>query len=110
MDVLPYKYLVYRTSLKTNAASSLSLQRSVQHFKRCSCYEIGEDVLSLAELECCVIRGKTSRPTRIKAPFVEAPTKSKPYRLMYGLGFTDYRINFILVSISINQSLGTHFC
>jgi hypothetical protein len=40
-----------------------------------------------------------SRPLRIKAPFVDAPTKSKPYRLIYGLGFTDYRINFILVSI-----------
>jgi hypothetical protein len=69
----------------------------VTQFKRCSCYEIGEDVFSLAELESCVIRGKTSRPSHIKPPFVDAPKTSRPYR-MYGLSATDSRINFILVS------------
>ena len=71
-------------------------QRSVTQFKRCSCYEIGEDVFSLAELECCVIRGNTSRPSHIKPPFADAPKTSRPYR-MYGISATDFRINFILV-------------
>jgi hypothetical protein len=30
----------------------MALKRSVTRFKRCSCYEIGGDVFSLAELEC----------------------------------------------------------
>lgn len=45
-----------------------------------------------------MIRGNTSRPAYIKPPFVDAPKKSRPY-LIYGLGSTDFRINFILVSI-----------
>mmetsp|Transcript_11262 Transcript_11262/g.20625 ORF Transcript_11262/g.20625 Transcript_11262/m.20625 type:complete len:623 (+) Transcript_11262:1240-3108(+) len=78
------------------AVDGLPNKRSVIHFKRCSCYEIGEDVFSLAELECCVIRGKTSRPSNIKPPFVDAAKKSRTYRMMYGLGSTDHRINFVL--------------
>lgn len=70
--------------------------RSVTHFKRCSCYEIGNDVFSLAELECCVIRGKTSRPSHAKPPFVSEPKHSRPYREIYGLDATDFRMNFIL--------------
>jgi len=80
------------------ALDGLPNKRSVMQFKRSSCYEIGEDVFSLAELECCVIRGKTSRPSHPKPPFVDAPKKSMPYQMMYGLGATDFRINFILVS------------
>lgn len=76
--------------------ANLYKQRSVKHFKRCSCYEIGEDVFSLAELESCVIRGNTGRPSYIKPPFVDAPKKSR--HLMYALSATDSRINFILVS------------
>lgn len=70
------------------------------HFKRCSCYEVGGDVFSLAELECSVIRGNMSRPSHIKLPFVDAAKMSRPYRMMYGLGATDHRVNFILVSLS----------
>ncbi len=83
-------------------------QRSVVQFKRCSCYEIGEDVFSLAELECCVIRGNTSRPSHIKPPFVDAPKTSRHYR-MYGLSATDFRINFILVS-TISVCLFIYLC
>lgn len=57
-------------------------------------------MFSLAELECCVIRGNTSRPSYIKPPFVDAPKKSRPY-LKYCLGATDFRINFILVSTCV---------
>jgi hypothetical protein len=74
-----------------------TLQRSATQFKRRSCYEIGDDVFSLSELECLVIRGKTSRPSRITLPFVAAPKKSKAY-IIYALDATDYRINFLLVS------------
>mmetsp|Transcript_31229 Transcript_31229/g.66068 ORF Transcript_31229/g.66068 Transcript_31229/m.66068 type:complete len:1880 (+) Transcript_31229:299-5938(+) len=78
------------------AVDGLPNKRSVIHFKRCSCYEIGEDVFSLAELECCVIRAKSSRPSNIKPPFVDAAKKSRTYRIMYGLGSTDHRVNFLL--------------
>ena len=43
-----------------------------------------------------MIRGKTSRPSHITSPFVDAPKKSRSYRQVYGLGATDFRINFIL--------------
>jgi len=76
------------------AVDGLPNKRSVMHFKRCSCYEIGEDVFSLAELECCVIRDKAG--VHIKPPFVGAAKKSRAYQMMYGLGSTDPRINFIL--------------
>ncbi|KAL7550235.1 hypothetical protein ACHAWF_013474 [Thalassiosira exigua] len=78
------------------AVDGLPNKRSVTHFKRCSSYEIGGDVFSLAELECCVIRGKTNRPTNVKPPFVDIAKKSRPYRAMYSLGATDHRVNFIL--------------
>jgi hypothetical protein len=52
-------------------------------------------VFSLAELECCVIRGQMSRASHIKPPFVDAPKASKPY-LIYGV-MADHRVNFILV-------------
>lgn len=73
------------------------IQRSATQFKRRSCYEIGDDVFSLSELECLVIRGKTSRPSHLSLPFVSPPKKSTTY-IIYALDATDYRINFLLVS------------
>ena len=79
------------------AVDGLPTKRSVIHFKRCSCYEIGEDVFSLAELECCVIRDKASRSSNIKSPFVSVAKKSRIYQRIYGLDSSDERINFLLV-------------
>ncbi|KAL7498709.1 hypothetical protein ACHAWT_008068 [Skeletonema menzelii] len=70
-------------------------KRSVTQFKRRSCYEIGNDVFSLSELESLVIRGKTRRPSRNSLPFVAPPRKSRTY-IAYALDATDYRINFVL--------------
>ncbi|KAL3903743.1 MAG: hypothetical protein SGILL_010330, partial [Bacillariaceae sp.] len=70
-------------------------KKSVMNFMRTSCYEIGGDVFSLAELQCCVIRGKLSKPHALKPPYIEAPKKSNSYRY-YALGFTDARIHFVL--------------
>lgn len=75
-------------------------QRSATQFKRRSCYEIGDDVFSLSELESLVIRGKTRRPSRISLPFVAPPKKSMAY-IIYALDATDYRINFVLVSAGL---------
>ena len=61
------------------------------------CYEIGQDVFSLAELESCVIRGNMSKPVYSKPPFVTAPSQSREH-LIYALGAVDPRINFLLVS------------
>jgi hypothetical protein len=63
---------------------------------RTHCYEIGGDVFSLAELECCVIRGSMTKPTYYKAPFVREPKKSRTH-YMYALEIVDPRINFVLV-------------
>ncbi len=60
---------------------------------RTHCYEIGGDVFSLAELECCVIRGSMSQAYHPKPPFVVAKS---PAHLTYSLSFVDPRINFIL--------------
>lgn len=70
-------------------------KKSVTHFMHTSCYEIGGDVFSLAELQCCVIRGKMSKPVAPKPPYIEAPKKSNAYRF-YALGFTDCRVHFVL--------------
>jgi len=77
------------------AVDGLPNKRSVVPFKRCSCYEIGGDVFSLSDLECYVIRGKTSRATHPKPPFVDGAKKSRTF-LQYSLGATDHRINFVL--------------
>ena len=68
---------------------------SVGHYMRTTCYEIGGDVFSLAELHHCVIRGKTSRPTLSKYPYLEPPRKSNSYRF-YALDFHDPRVNFLM--------------
>ena len=70
-------------------------KKSVNHFMRTTCYEIGGDVFSLAELYCCVLRGKMSKPISPKPPYIEAPKKSQPYR-HYALDCMDPRINFLL--------------
>ena len=66
---------------------------------RTHCYEIGGDVFSLAELECCVIRGNMDRGIHLKAPFVREPKKSRAH-YTYALDQIDPRINFVLVSPS----------
>jgi len=72
-------------------------KKSFGHFMRTCCYEIGGDVFSLAELQCCIIRGKMSKPVNPKPPFIEAPKKSLGH-LTYSLHNADPRINFVLVS------------
>ena len=72
-------------------------KKSVEQFMRTSSYEIGGDVFSLAELYCCVLRGKMSKPINPKPPYIEAPRKSSSYRY-YALDYNDPRVNFVLVS------------
>jgi hypothetical protein len=72
-------------------------KKSVEPFMRTACYEIGGDVFSLAELYCCVLRGKMSKPINPKPPYIEAPKKSNSYRY-YALDYKDPRVNFVLVS------------
>ena len=62
---------------------------------RTSCYEIGGDVFSLAELHSCVICGKMSKQINPKPPYVEAPRKSQAFK-HYALDYTDPRIHFVL--------------
>ena len=71
-------------------------KKSVGHFKRVSCYEIGNDAFSLAELECCLLRGRMNRPTNPRSPYIEAPKASQTAYRHYALGATDARINFVL--------------
>lgn len=70
-------------------------KRSLVSFMRTACYEIGGDVFSLAELYCCVLRGKMSKPANPKPPYIEAPKKSQGYRY-YALDYNDPRVNFVL--------------
>ena len=70
-------------------------KRSFGHFMRTSCYEIGGDVFSLAELHSCVIRGNMTRPLTTKPPAIDVPKKSNSYRF-YALGYTNPRVNFLL--------------
>jgi hypothetical protein len=70
-------------------------QRSIGHFLRCSSYEIGGDVFSLAEIESLVLRGNLSRAVNPKPPFVVAPKQSR-LGAIQSLAQVDARINFIL--------------
>jgi hypothetical protein len=70
-------------------------KRSFGHFMRTSCYELGGEVFSLAELHTCVIRGNMSRPLTYKPPAIEVPKQSNNYRF-YALGYTNPRVNFVL--------------
>ena len=69
--------------------------KSAGHFFRTSCYEIGGDVFSLAELYHCVLRGSLSKPVSPKIPYFDIPRKSSAYSV-YALKYTDPRIAFIL--------------
>lgn len=62
---------------------------------RTTCYEIGGDVFSLAELNSCVIRGNLSRAVSPKPPYIDAPRKSNAYRF-YALDRVDARLNFVI--------------
>jgi len=75
-------------------------KKSIGHLMRTSCYEIGGDVFSLAELHSCVICGKMSKPVNPKPPYIEAPRKSNAYRY-YALDYTDVRIHFVLNTADI---------
>lgn len=70
-------------------------KKSFNHFMRASCYEIGDDVFSLAELYCLVLRGKMMKPSNPKPPYMEAPKKSLAYK-HYALDYRDPRLNFVL--------------
>lgn len=70
-------------------------QRSIEDFMRCSCYEVGGDVFSLAEIESIILRGNLSSAANVKAPFVVASkeARSVPH---FSLTMVDARINFLL--------------
>ena len=70
-------------------------KRTYENFMRTCCYEIGEDVYSLAELNSCIIRGHMSRPTISKPPYIEAPRRSASYRSL-ALRTTTPHLNFLL--------------
>uniref|UniRef100_A0A7S4EP11 DUF547 domain-containing protein n=1 Tax=Pseudo-nitzschia australis TaxID=44445 RepID=A0A7S4EP11_9STRA len=70
-------------------------KKSISHFMRTSCYEIGGDIFSLAELHSCVICGNMSKPINPKPPYIEAPKKSNAYKY-YALDYIDVRAHFIL--------------
>ena len=76
-------------------------KRSFIPFMRTSCYEIGGDVFSLAELYSCVIRGNMSRPTSSRPPFIDAPKKSNAFRY-YSLRFTTPNTNFVLSTADLS--------
>jgi len=75
-------------------------KKNVSHFMRTSCYEIGGDVFSLAELHSCVICGKMSKPINPKPPYIEAPRKSNAHKY-YALDYTDSRVHFVLNTADI---------
>jgi hypothetical protein len=71
-------------------------KKSFGHFMRTSCYEIGGDIFSLAEMHCCIIRGKMTRPVAPKPPYIDISKKSNAYR-HYALSYTSpSAINFLL--------------
>ena len=70
-------------------------KQTFTYFMQTSCYEVGGDVFSLAELYSCVIRGNMSRPISLKPPYIEAPKKSFAYSF-YALTYTNPNTNFLL--------------
>jgi hypothetical protein len=68
---------------------------SCTHFMRTTCYEIGGDVFSLAELQQYLIRAGMSKATNARPPYIEAPKKSASYEY-YALGYTSSRVHFLL--------------
>ena len=88
-----YHCLLQHSLLLT--VNGLPNKKTLGHFKRTSCYEIGGDVFSLAELECYVLRGNMGNASNARPPYVLAPKASRGY-LVYALGCTDPRLNFAL--------------
>lgn len=70
-------------------------KRTFTQFMQTSCYEVGGDVFSLAELYSCIIRGNMCRPVTAKPPYIEAPKKSSAYRF-YTSTYTNPNTNFLL--------------
>ncbi|GAX27126.1 hypothetical protein FisN_13Lh326 [Fistulifera solaris] len=70
-------------------------KRSHESFMRTSCYEIGGDIFSLAELSNCIIRGNMCRPNPPKAPYTDAPKKSNSYRC-FALPSYSPNVNFVV--------------
>jgi hypothetical protein len=66
------------------------------------CYEIGNDVFSLAELEHCVICGKLERPTHVPRNFTPPPPLNDDH-YAYALQNTDCRARFILNCCSLSN-------
>lgn len=83
-----YHCLVQHILLMLGPPTKSSLNSRMRLF----CYEVGDDVFSLSEIESYVIRGKLSRPTYSKPPFVSGP------KALHSNGLTtaDYRVNFVL--------------
>lgn len=84
-------------------------KKNIGLFMRTSCYEIGGDVFSLAELYCCVLRGKMCKAVNPKPPYIEASRKSSKYR-HYALSYNDPRVNFVLVSFEPSVRSSLIFC
>jgi hypothetical protein len=70
-------------------------KKSFRHFMRTSCYEVGCDVFSLAELYCCVIRGNMCRPQINRPPFMDVAKHSDAYR-SYSLPYRCAAVNLLL--------------
>lgn len=71
-------------------------KKSFGHFMQTSCYEIGGDVFSLAEIYSCIIRGNMTRPIGPRPPYIDVSKKSNAYR-HYALSHTSRPcINFLL--------------
>jgi hypothetical protein len=70
-------------------------KRSHESFMRTSCYEIGGDIFSLAELSNCIIRGNMCKPNPPKAPYTDAPKKSNSYRC-FALPSYSPNVNFLV--------------
>jgi len=79
------------------SANGPPTKRSIARFMNCTCYEIGDDVFSLAEIEHCVIRARMSRPANNRVSFVSVPKVShNHYYYALSTFACDARINFFL--------------
>jgi Protein of unknown function (DUF1769)/Protein of unknown function, DUF547 len=70
-------------------------KKSFRHFMRTSCYEVGCDVFSLAELYCCVIRGNMCRSLLNRPPFMDVAKHSDAYR-SFSLPYRCAAVNLLL--------------
>lgn len=74
-----------------------------QYFFSNSCYEIGGEVFSLAEIEQCVLRGKLSKPKPMTKQDPILVSGSEDHS-SYALSGIDLRINFLLNSGSASNT------